>query len=429
MAISPSPGLSHPPNPEDLRRLLLSRVASSAIFQKSNRLRELLEYVGERTLRNPDTPIREQEIGIAVFGRSANYDTSQDTLVRVQASQLRKKLQQFFSEEGHDEPLIIEMPKGSYSLTFRPRDTTAEVDRVELTEGRVLSAGWRVWAGWFMAALCLIIIGLLAYQIIGFKRKAELGLGANPTVNRFFGEMFGNGRQTWLALADANLVIFEDAMKEQISLADYQRKDFDRLARERIPDPTVRALALNVVYRPYTGMADAGIVRRMSLVFAGNGLPFEMVLARDLTLAQAVGQNVILMGSRRANPWVTLYEDRLNFQTVFEENPRAAWLRNQSPKAGEQAEYRGQWSRLGYCRVGYLRNNKATGNVLLISGTDVPSTEAGGEFITREDSLRRLRKALGLQDAQPMPHFEALLETSLVGNAVAHDRLVAWRKY
>lgn len=429
MAVSPSPDLSAVPDPADSRRALLARVASSSIFQKSNRLRELLEYVGDRTLRTPETPIREQEIGIAVFGRSANYDTSQDTLVRVQASQLRKKLQQYFNEEGGEEPFIIEMPKGSYSLAFQPRHLPEGIDAPPAPERPKPVAGWLHWAGWLVAAACLAVIGLLWYQNVALRRKVELGLGSKPMVDRFFEEMFGNGRQTYLALADANLVVFEDAMKQQIALIDYQRKDFDRLARERIEDPVVRAMALNVVNRPYTGMADAGIVRRMSLVFGGNGLPMDVVLARDLTLAQAVDQNAILMGSRRANPWVTLYEDRLNFQTVFEENPRTAWLTNKSPKPGEQPEYRGRWSRLGYCRVAYLRNNKGTGNVLLISGTDVPSTEAGGEFITREDSLRRLRTALGLQDAQPMPHFEALLEASLVGNAVAQDRLVAWRKH
>lgn len=429
MAVSPSPGLFDTPDPQDSRRALLRRVASSPAFQKSNRLRELLEYVGDRTLSNPDLPIREQEIGTAVFGRSANYDTSQDTLVRVQASQLRKKLQQYFIEEGREEAFIIEMPKGSYSLTFHPRDSAGGIEAPQFPEHPKSGAGRIMWAGWIAAAGCLVVIGLLSYQNYALQRKVDFGLGSKPTVDRFFREMFGNGRHSSLALADANLVVFQDAMKQQIALIDYQRKDFDRLARERIADPVVRAIALNVVNRPYTGMADAGIVRRLSLVFAGNGLPVDILLARDLTLADAVDQNVILMGSRRANPWVTLYENRLNFQTVFEETPRTAWLTNKSPKPGEQSEYRGRWSRLGYCRVAYLRNNKGTGNVLLISGTDVPSTEAGGEFITREDSLLRLRKALALRESEPMPQFEALLQAELLGNAVATDKLVAWRRY
>lgn len=428
MAASPTPGELSGLEEDDYRRALLQRVAAGSIFQKSNRLRELLEYVGDRTLRSPDTPIREQEIGIAVFGRTANYDTSQDTLVRVQASQLRKKLQQYFSGEGREEPIVIEMPKGGYSLAFRPRKPEGSLDTDDAAGAPVLRRRAR-WFPWAVAAGCVVLSVVLLVQNAALRRRAELGMGPKPMVDRLFREMFGNRRQTYLALADANLVVFQDAMKQQIALIDYQRKDFNRLARERISDPVIRAMALNVVNRPYTAMSDAGIVRRMSLVFAGNELPVEILLARDLTLAQAVDQNVILLGSRRANPWVALYEDRLNFQTVFEESPRVALLQNKAPKPGEQSEYRGRWSRLGYCRVAYLRNNRNTGNVLLISGTDVPSTEAGGGFITRENSLQRLRMALGLREPEPMPHFEALLETQLIGNAVAHDKLVAWRRH
>ena len=110
------------PRVDDARWQLLQRVAGSSIFQKSNRLRELLLFVGARTIENPESPIREHEIGVQVFGRPSSYDTSQDTLVRVQASQLRKKLQQHFAEEGRDEPLLVEMPKGSYTLVFRSRE-------------------------------------------------------------------------------------------------------------------------------------------------------------------------------------------------------------------------------------------------------------------------------------------------------------------
>jgi hypothetical protein len=267
------------------------------------------------------------------------------------------------------------------------------------------------------------------FQNVNLRRRAELGTGPKPSVDRFWREMFANGRQTSLALADANLVIFEDAMKQQISLIDYQRKDFNRLAQERIEDPAIRAMAMNIINRPFTSMADAGLVRRMSLVFASNELPMEVLLARDLTIAQVSAQNSILLGSRRANPWLMLYEDTLNFQTVFEETPRAVWLRNRNPKSGEPAEYRGQWSKVGYCRVAYLGNTKRTGSVLLISGTDVQSTEAGGEFITGESSIRSLRQLLQVKESEPMPHFEVLLEAMLVSNAVAKQKVVAWRRY
>jgi hypothetical protein len=103
--------------PTDWRELL-QRVAAAPRFQKSKRLRELLLYLGERSLQDPAQVLHEQEIGVDVFGRLANYDTSHDTLVRVQVSLLRKKLQEHFSEEGRDEPVIIEISKGNYVPVF-----------------------------------------------------------------------------------------------------------------------------------------------------------------------------------------------------------------------------------------------------------------------------------------------------------------------
>jgi hypothetical protein len=100
---------------------MLQKIAASNQFQKSKRLRDLLLYLGERSLKDPNCILQEQEIGVEVFGRRADYDTSHDTLVRVHVSQLSKKLQDFFLAEGREESLIIEIPKGSYVPVFRPR--------------------------------------------------------------------------------------------------------------------------------------------------------------------------------------------------------------------------------------------------------------------------------------------------------------------
>jgi hypothetical protein len=273
-----------------------------------------------------------------------------------------------------------------------------------------------------------VALGLLLANF-DLRRRAQLGLGPKPSVDRLWRQMFYNGQQTHLVMADANLVVFQDQIKQQISISDYQRKNFERLAEQRIADPAIRALALNVVNRPYTGLADAGILRRMALVFASNEIPMELLLARDLTIGQVSTHNTVLMGSRRANPWVGLYEERLNFQTVFEESPRIAYLVNRQPKSGEPDAYRGIWSQVGYCRVAFLPSSKGTGSVLLISGTDVPSTEAGGEFITSESSIQALRNSLGLGSSDPVPHFEVLLEARLLNNTVSQHRLVSWRRH
>jgi hypothetical protein len=260
-------------------------------------------------------------------------------------------------------------------------------------------------------------------------RRADFALGANPAVNALWRQIFNNGQHSYLVVADGNLVVFEDAIKQHISLPDYQNKEFRRLAEARIPDPAIRALVLNVVNRNHTSMADASVLRRFSLLFASNSLPFDVINAREATINQVTAHsNSILMGSRRANPWVALYEDKLNFQTVFEESPRVAYFVNRSPQPGEQPAYRGDWSRGGFCRVALLRSAKGSGNTVLISGTDIPSTEAGGEFLSSEAAINNLRKSFHLNDGQSMPYFEVLLRTRLLSNAVSQFEVVATRQ-
>jgi hypothetical protein len=76
-----------------------------------------------------------------------------------------------------------------------------------------------------------------------------------------------------------------------------------------------------------------------------------------------------------------------------------------------------------------LPNQKATGNVLLISGTDVQSTEAGGDLVTNEVWVQRLREKMGVGPGQPMPFFEALLEGKQYNYTVPRFEIVAWRKH
>src|ERR1043165_4124793 len=94
------------PLPElSVRRALIDRVAGSSHFARSARLRDFLLYVGHESLKPNGPEIHEQEIGVRVFGRSVSYDRSQDNIVRVNATELRRRIETYFATEGAIEPL------------------------------------------------------------------------------------------------------------------------------------------------------------------------------------------------------------------------------------------------------------------------------------------------------------------------------------
>src|ERR1700683_659108 len=103
------------------RGAVIERVAASEQFSRSSRLRDFLLYVGKQSLKDGCPEIHEQEIGAKVFGRPISYDRSADNIVRVNATELPKRIESYFESNGATEPLIFEIPRGAYRLVFRRR--------------------------------------------------------------------------------------------------------------------------------------------------------------------------------------------------------------------------------------------------------------------------------------------------------------------
>lgn len=99
--------------PPEARREL-ERILSSRTFEAAPRLSRFLRYVTERALDGDIGNLKEYAIGLDVFDRDASFDPRVDTIVRVQARRLRRRLEKYYSDEGSDARLRIEMPKGAY---------------------------------------------------------------------------------------------------------------------------------------------------------------------------------------------------------------------------------------------------------------------------------------------------------------------------
>lgn len=250
---------------------------------------------------------------------------------------------------------------------------------------------------------------------------------ARPSVEAFWNQLFGNGQSTYLVLSDVTLIDFEMLMGGRVPLSEYEAHEFDRLSELNIKQPAQRKLARDYVSRVTTAVSDVQVARDFGVLASDRHLPLSIISARDVSSSLVSSMNTILLGSWRANPWVGLFEDQVNFRTDYQESPASVRFVNRSPLPGEEAAYRAEWRRVGYCRIAFLRNPMNTGNVLLISGSDVISTEAGGRFIASEDSMLQLRQKLGVKAGRPMPHFEVLLRTRIVNSTVPSFQMVAYR--
>lgn len=395
------------PQPDE-RAALIGRILDSRGFRKSARLRDFLRYVAGRALEQPGVQIREQEIASRVFERDSSVDCREDTLVRVQASQLRKRLEQYFREEGAGEAWGVEIPKGNYAPVFVRREAGKRSHR---------RFQW-----WAIAAALLAALGVSAVVLAGRGRPARPHTGRY--VRLFWEQLFRPGQATQVVLADASLSMFQLMAGRTVGVTEYASRSW-RATAARIPDPTLRQHADLLAGRQFTSFADAVLAHRfLGLDTVSSG---RLVFTRDFLPRSLQTDNVIFIGSRRSNPWMELLEPSLDFRYRYDQG--AITVQNLAPGPGEQPEYQvretGTGIQEGYCIVTFAPNSARTGVVLNLAGSEMEATEAGGEFITSDGLLARLHGQLRLPAGARFPYFQALLKTTKVGGTSPNFEIAA----
>ena len=97
----------------------LERILHSQIMQGSESLRAFLRFVVQKALDQQEDQLKEYTIATEVFGRGEQYSPRTDSVVRVQASRLRSKLQEYYFTEGKSDGILIELPKGHYTFLLQ----------------------------------------------------------------------------------------------------------------------------------------------------------------------------------------------------------------------------------------------------------------------------------------------------------------------
>jgi serine/threonine-protein kinase len=103
----------------DTVRQHLEKILSSSGFANAERLRRFLRFVVEKTLDGNAAQLKEYVLGVEVFDRRADYDPRLEPIVRVEARRLRAKLKKYYETEGLNDPIVIELPTGTYTPLIR----------------------------------------------------------------------------------------------------------------------------------------------------------------------------------------------------------------------------------------------------------------------------------------------------------------------
>jgi hypothetical protein len=436
---SPQPSVSQPRISDDLlgdkRWQLVQRIVSSPPFQKSTRLRDLLQFITEQTIHGKAHELTEQHIGNALFHKPSDYSPLEDSSVRVHARQLRLKLHEYFNEEGHDEPLILDIPKGSYAPVFRAVLKASDLPTA-ISPALTPVVAWRrrAMVPWALCGILVMLCTVLSYRTI--PHRAAGSVSGAPPLSWPSSQIFDVRHQTIIVVADSNYGMSRILAGQPGSLDQYLRRDFLRspmVSKDSEADSRLHEYISNSTLTSFADVANV-----VSLFKMAGALQSQVSVRypRDLRMRDLDHNNYIFVGSAGSNPWVTLLEDKLNFrESEAVAGKSAKVFVNKNPLPGEQPQYEGlRWTgTIGedYATISLLPNATHDGSVLALQGLQQEGTEAAGRFLADEENRRQLMSALGISASDSISQniwFEALIRSRTSSGAPSSTTLVAVRR-
>lgn len=408
----------------ELCQLAVDKLVDSHALHGSESLCKLLRYLADHAIKHPGTPLKEYQIATEVFGRPPDFDPHVDSQVRVQAGRLRSKLADYYAAEGADAPVIIDLPKGTYTLSFRPAPfngktipqpqeiTPSSIERpaAQKTSSTTIALG-------IALTIAITIIALLLATGYGRQRSA---VQANvedrvPKSFQVFWQKFTSGpEEPWVIFSNGAFVGRPETGLRYFDPA----KD----SREAILDH-------------YTGVGEVLAVDDIDHVL---GLMHQSVRVKRgslFSLDDAEDNNLIFVGSPAEN--LTLRDLPSTREFVFarpSSGPRAGDLAvvNVHPQASESKMYFGSPSGTplteDYAVVALVPGMNPARSVLILAGTTTLGTQAAAEYVCRQESLDQLLTELKVSSNGEITPFEALLRVKVARGVPVGTQLVAVRK-
>jgi hypothetical protein len=372
----------------------MNRILSHPVFKGSDRCVALLRYLINLALVSGDTEIKERTLGIEVFGRTAGYDVSTDPIVRRIASEVRKRLAQYYQERGNDSSVRIDLIRGSYLPEFEfalerlSRKSTDAKDSEETPEApnqsepviphletppdstpKVLQRWW--------------ILGIAAAALIGFACFALMRVSA------FYSPVY----RVWEPLLNSG-----DTITVCLPIHDSSPGD--------------------------TGTADSGGSTTFRDVKAGSIItelltnfkkhpdvrPSTVLRFRDFHENPAV-----LIGGLN-NPWVPVLLSKLRFSVQYDSNTGDKWVQDAQNPGKRDWKIKGK-SQSGdiptdadYAVITRVYDQESSQWIMSLSGLQAKGTEEAAELVSDAQYSKLLPTSILKQG-----NFQIVLKVSLIG--------------
>jgi hypothetical protein len=358
---------------EDVRAQL-QKILSSSVFLNSKRYAAVLKYIVDQTLAGAGDRLKERTIGIEVFDRTPDYDTSTDHAVRSAVAEVRKRLAQYY-QQAHRDQLRIEVQPGSYMPQFRrvekqlpftvpsaqpmPERTGIPAATLPVEPSRA-----RFHPGW-LALACLIVLAAAG--------AGWMLLRSHDTYDRFWNPILSSRAPILLCIGNVEggrrPLDVMPVLSPTLSLSDFHNS----------PSSTVN------VYDAFTLAKFAGLIE-------ASGQRFQFASQSDATFTDLQNGPTILVGLLNNN-WTERLVNRLRF-TVEQPTPNQVSIRDRNNPQNHDWSINYSTPYLDvtrdYALVLRMVDPKTEQMVVVAAGITVFGTSAAADFLTSRHEMKKL---------------------------------------
>jgi hypothetical protein len=332
---------------DQLLEAQVNRILRSEELRTSELLRQLLRFLADKTLSGESDQLKEYIVAIDGLGKPATYDPQHNSAVRIQAGRLRQKLADYYRNEGKFDPVIVDLPRGRFKLTWEERVVPPEAPAplpppvyLEKIVPEPASRSW-LYVGWAILTIA-ISTGVLfvAQRSTSPSKRVSLAPGWSADIEDLWGP-FVNSKQPLI-------VSIEDPLFVQLRSAPgtYYRDRSLNKWKDILDSPAVNVLrnALkNEDIQPsryYTAFGEADASFLIGKFLGPRERNMSLVKTSQLSWQQLADNNVLFVGVQNL-----FFDEKLQEMPLAPQlEPVLEGIRNAHPKPGEPTLFTDHYS-------------------------------------------------------------------------------------
>lgn len=393
---------------KDIVREQLARILGSPLFSHSKRFPEFLRYTVNRALDEDTDSVKERTIGVEVFAREPNYDTSLDPVVRMTAVEVRKRLTQYYQAPNHDREPRIEFERGSYvpEFQFPPEEQTAQVPQPAAPQAAISQPATqqpRFSLSWRLGAACLVLPALLISGLL-------LGSTGKPAIDLFWGPVISSNSPVLICIPDLDTAL---------SSMNQEQPSPNNLSQQ----VSVLPLAFR---RDKVSFGDSMAVASVAGLLGGKSKEFWVRHTEDMRLDDLREGPVVLIGAF-SNQWAMQLGNELRYS--FMRDGSDSYIRDAvNPSARQWTEKTGASPEpVDYAVISRVLDSTTGRIVITAAGIRQYGTQAAGECITDASCFEQAEK-LAPGD-WTKANIQIVIATNVIGENPGKARVLAARAW